>query len=446
MLNLIGNFLKNLLKKFTDEIVRHTDIDRSKLILSISVWISAGLVGLIAVGYNKLIAFFQKIYFSLFHQYEIYIAISGPLLFVLATWLVKRFAPHAKGSGIPQVLSAIEESKINLEEHHSWDNYLVSMRTAIIKVISSSVGILGGASIGREGPTIQIAASIFTFIGKKFKRFTPQIEFRTFLIAGSAAGVAAAFNTPIAGVTFALEELGGNFMGPLRQMVMLAIIIGGIIAQALEGNYLYFGHPVIQSINFFTIITETLLIGFIGGLFGGAFAKILGEPHITKLPKHWILRAFIAGMICAIIGYFTHGLTAGSGYEVTMNSFNSGNYQELNLLYPVYKFATTVFSYLSGMAGGIFSPSLSIGAGIGSSIGKILSWPNLNTCALLGMVAFFSGAVRAPLTAVVIVTEMTDEHSLVLPFMIVAFLANSISKRVMKEPLYHYLAKKHFEG
>lgn len=438
--------MKDFQKKNSDGVKKHTDITGSKAILNLSVWISAGLVGLIAVGYNKLIAFNQKIYFSLFHKYEIYVAIAGPMLFILATWLVKRFAPHAKGSGIPQVLSAIEESKISEEEHHSWDNYLVSLRTAMIKVLSSAIGIFGGASIGREGPTIQIAASIFTFIGKKFKRFSPQIDFRTFLIAGSAAGVAAAFNTPIAGVTFALEELGGSFMGPLRQMVMLAIIIAGIMAQAFEGDYLYFGHPIVYSVNFVTILSETLLIGLIGGLLGGLFAKILAEPHITKLPKHWLFRAFLAGVICSIIGYFTHGLTAGSGYEVTINSFTKGNYQDINLLFPVYKFATTIFSYLSGMAGGIFSPSLSIGAGIGFSIAKIFSLVNLNTCALLGMVAFFSGAVRAPLTAVVIVTEMTDEHSLVLPFMIVAFLANSISKRVMKEPLYHYLAKKHFEG
>lgn len=438
--------MKDFPKKLSDGVIKHSDISSSKAMLNVSIWISAGLVGLIAVGYNKLIAFFQKVYFSYFHQYEIYVAIAGPLLFVIATWLVKRFAPHAKGSGIPQVLSAIEESKISSEEHHSWDNYLVSLRTAVIKVISSAVGILGGASIGREGPTIQIAASIFTFVGKKFKRFAPQIDFRTFLIAGSAAGVAAAFNTPIAGVTFALEELGGSFMGPLRGLVMLSIIVAGIMAQALEGDYLYFGHPMVHSINFFTLISETLLIGFVGGLLGALFAKILAEPHVTKLPKHWAVRAFIAGIICAIIGYFTHGLTAGSGYEVTMNSFNNGNHQDINLLYPVYKFTTTVFSYLSGMAGGIFSPCLSIGSGIGFSIGKILSLANLNTCALFGMVAFFSGAVRAPLTAVIIVTEMTDEHTLVLPFMIVAFLANSISKRVMEEPLYHYLAKKHFEG
>jgi H+/Cl- antiporter ClcA len=117
-----------------------------------------------------------------------------------------------------------------------------------------------------------------------------------------------------------------------------------------------------------------------------------------------------------------------------------------NVLFPVFKLVTTVLSYLSGMAGGIFSPSLSIGAGIGISIAKVFHFSNFKTCALMGMVAFFSGVVQAPLTAVIIVTEMTDRHILILPFMVAAFIGQAIGRVIMPTPLYHFLAKKHEDG
>jgi len=433
--------------KFYKSIKTKMDNSRSTALLNGAVWVSAGIIGLSAVMYAKLISYFQTIFLSHFHDAPILVSSLGPLLFVLATWLVRKFAPDAKGSGIPQVLTAIEQSSEHVgDDVFSWKSSLVSIKTAFIKIISSSVGILGGASIGREGPTVQIAAAGFTWFGNKVRRHVPNIEFKTFLVAGSAAGVAAAFNTPIAGITFAIEELGGGALATVRQVVLLAIIVSGVIAQGLAGDYLYFGHPTFPQVDVSLLLIESISIGIIGGLLGGVFAKILAEPHITKLPTHWIARAFIAGFLCSLIGYYTHGDTAGSGYEVTRDILNGGSIQDVNMLFPIYKLATTILSYLSGMAGGIFSPSLSIGAGIGLSFAKILGLVNFKVCALIGMVAFFSGVVRAPLTAVIIVMEMTDEHMLTLPFMIAAYIAFSAGKIVMKEPLYHYLARKHLEG
>ncbi|PIS10453.1 MAG: chloride channel protein [Bdellovibrio sp. CG10_big_fil_rev_8_21_14_0_10_47_8] len=433
--------------KMYELLKRHLDVSGSKAVLNVAVWISAGVIGLMAVLYARLVSALQEVFFHYFHISPVLTACAGPFLFVLATWLVKCFAPDAKGSGIPQVLTAIEQSSSHRgDDSFAWGSDLVSLKTAGIKILSSCVGILGGASIGREGPTVQVAAAGFSWIGNKIRRFAPHVDFQTFLVAGSAAGVAAAFNTPIAGIAFAVEELGGGALGAVRQVVMLTIIVSGVIAQGLGGNYLYFGHPAALSENVGLLMMEALLIGIIGGLLGGLFAKILAEPKITKLPTRWMARAFVAGLICALIGYFTNGDTAGSGYEVTRGILNGGNLEDVSIFFPIYKLITTILSYLSGMAGGIFSPSLSIGAGIGLSVAKILGLANFKACALLGMVAFFSGAVRAPLTAVIIVTEMTDEHLLVLPFMIAAYLAYSAGKRVMSESLYHYLARKHLEG
>jgi len=410
-----------------------------------SVWIGAALIGLASVLYARLISVTQKYYFDYFHNHELIISCFAPIFFLGATAIVKKIAPDAKGSGIPQVLEAIELTENQNDQESSWTTDLVSMKTAGIKIISSTLGVLGGASIGREGPTVQIAASSFAWIAKITRSKVPDINLQTYLVAGAAAGVAAAFNTPLAGITFALEEIVEGAFGSFRQTVMLAVIISGITAQALLGDYLYFGHPSIGPQTLW-ILPQAILLGVLAGAAGGAFAKLLANPNSIRLPKRWWARTLVCGTICSLIGYFTHGASAGSGYEITQDSLLSGNLDNANVFFPILKLTTTVLSYLSGMAGGIFSPCLSIGASIGISVAKLAHFANFKVCALMGMVAFFSGAVQAPLTAVIIVTEMTDEHILILPFMIAAFTGHGISKVFMKEPLYRVLARKHLEG
>ena len=415
---------------------------RQATYLHIGIWSAAILVGTAAVLYAKLIAWVQEIYFHCFSVQPYLFTFITPLLFVLATGLVKFCAPEAKGSGIPQVLEAIEISSKLESNSEIWVHRLVSLKTAGIKVLSSAVGILGGASIGREGPTVQIAASAFAWIGNQLRRVYPRADFSSFLTAGAAAGVAAAFNTPLAGVTFAIEEVSEGTFGPYRQLVILGVVIAGITAQGLAGDYLYFGHPTIPEASFFSLIAAVIPIGVIGGLAGGLFARSLAFPLTRFLPKKWWVRSLVFGAICSAIGFFNQGHTSGSGYEVTRLSLENNGIDRPALMFPIWKFITTVLSYLSGMAGGIFSPCLSIGSGIGFSFGAITHLSNLKACALLGMVSFFSGVVQAPLTAVVIVMEMTDQHTLILPFMATAFLAQGIGKWLMPVPLYRLLANR----
>src|SRR5207248_11382919 len=130
------------------------------------------------------------------------------------------------------------------------------------------------------------ASSGFAWVGRRVRRWLPKIDLQSYLVAGGAAGVAAAFNTPLAGITFALEEIAEGSFGPFRQMMMLAVIIAGITAQALLGDYLYFGHPALLRPGF-SILPKALLIGAAGGLLGGAFAKVLAFPQLTRLPARW---------------------------------------------------------------------------------------------------------------------------------------------------------------
>jgi H+/Cl- antiporter ClcA len=434
------------MKNRISDAASHFKVSRSNTLIYCAVWISAGLIGALAVAYARLIALCQRIFFEHFQEHRVVVSLLGPLFFVLATWLVRRFAPDAKGSGIPQVLAAIEQSKVEKEKADTWNSSLISLRTAIVKVISSCIGILGGASIGREGPTIQVAASCFAWVGHKFRKFTPEIDFQTILIAGAASGVAAAFNTPIAGIAFAFEEIADASFGSFKQVTSMAIVVSGLVAQGVAGDYLYFGHPEIVRVGVGLLIAESITIGIVGGLLGGLFALLLAKPQLARVPSHWLYRAALAGIVCSAIGYFTSGDTSGSGYEVAERLLDHGTIQDVSLAFPLLKLVTTTLSYLSGMAGGIFSPSLSIGAGAGLALAKLFGWANFKACALTGMVAFFSGAIGAPLTGVIIVMEMTNEHTLVLPFMISAYLAFSVGKRIMPVPLYHYLAEKHLKG
>ncbi|HJV65006.1 MAG TPA: chloride channel protein [Geomonas sp.] len=410
-----------------------------------TVWTAAALVGGAAVLYARLISILQKYYFLIVHAHPYLSTLATPLLFVAATLIVQRFAPDARGSGIPQVLEAIDAAASGKDEELPWLSSLVSLRTAVVKVISSSVGILAGASIGREGPTVQIAASLFAFFGRVTRKRLPEVDFKSFLTAGAAAGVAAAFNAPLAGIAFAIEEVTEGVLGQFREMIMLAVILSGIAAMALSGNYLYFGHPTVSS-SAFLLVPETLLMGIIGGLAGGAFARLLAFPGLFTLPAQPWRKALYCGILCGALSLSTGGAVAGSGYEITRSFLESSSLDQWPMLFAPGKFATTVLSYLSGMAGGIFSPSLSIGAGLGFTVAKICHFGNFKVCALLGMVGFFSGAIQAPLTGVIIIMEMTDEHALIIPFLVAAFLARLIGRLFMPAPLYSYLASRNEQG
>jgi H+/Cl- antiporter ClcA len=409
-----------------------------KTFLYLSIWAAAGVTGVVAVYYARLIAWAQSVYMHVFQGHPYLVSLSTPVLFLVATAAVHFLAEEAKGSGIPQVLEAITVSQTSKERLDIWVHRLVSIRTASVKILSSTIGIFGGASIGREGPTVQIAASVFSSFGNQVRKIYPEADFTSFATAGAAAGVAAAFNTPFAGITFAMEELAEEAFGSIKRVVVLGVVIAGLAAQVLAGDYLYFGHPAIPPVNLVELALQAAAIGLLGGLLGGWFARLLAHRALP-LPKSWWTRALVCGVICSAIGLLAHGDTAGSGYEVTRSSLESNGVPALS--FPLLKFVTTVFSYLSGMAGGLFSPCLTIGAGIGFSVATIFHLASVKACALLGMVAFFTGVVQAPLTAVVIVMEMTDQHDLILPFIVAALVAHGIGKILMPTPLYRFLAE-----
>ncbi len=369
-----------------------------------------------------------------------------PAGFALVVWLTRKYFPGAQGSGIPQTISALEPGS---SENRS---ILLSLRIAVGKIFLTMMGLLFGSSVGREGPTVQIGASIMHSMNH-FAKFAKHDIDRGLILAGGAAGVAAAFNTPLAGIVFAIEEMGRSFDQHNSSTILLTVIISGITSLAFLGNYSYFGHTS-ESLAFGSDWGVVIVCGIAGGLIGGAFSRSLIEVNRGLagtvgmiLKERPVLAAAGCGLILAFIGLASNNMTYGSGYAEAKLLLNGS--ENVSEGYGLLKMAATLVSYVSGMPGGIMAPSLSTGAGFGANIAQFMPSIPAGAAITLGMVAYFSGATQVPITAFVIVMEMTDNHEMILPLMAASFIASACSKLVCPSSLFHTLSgsfnQKHIE-
>ena len=357
-----------------------------------------------------------------------------PLGFALSVFLTNRFFRNSQGSGIPQAIAARQLTDQNARSE------LVSIRIAIGKILMTLLGLLCGASVGREGPTVQVGASIMFAIGRMSPRRQPGL-----ILAGAAAGVAAAFNTPLAGIVFGIEEMSREFETRTSGLIIAAVIAAGLTSLALVGNYDYFGSSSTMLRNG-TDWLAIPLCGVVGGLAGGLFSRLLIEMARgfsnalgRSVKQYPISFAVICGVCVALCGMASGDMIYGTGYTQVKAALETGT--PLPLDFGPLKFAATALSAISGIPGGIFSPSLAVGAGIGSDIARLFSNAPLGAIMLLGMVSYFAGVVQAPITAFVIVTEMTDNHAMVVPVMAAALIAHATSGLVCPEGVYHALSK-----
>jgi len=390
-------------------------------------------VGLVAVFMAVTSEWANETFFHMVEKNSYLPFIVAPSGLVLIVFLTRKFFPGAEGSGIPQVVATLELG------HEKERSVLLTLRIAFGKVFLCILGLLSGASIGREGPTVHVGAAIM-FSLRRFVRFRLYDMERVLIIAGGAAGVAAAFNTPLAGIVFAIEELSRSFEVRTRGLMLAGVVMAAIISIAILGDYTYFGSTS-ATIDLKDAVVPVLVCGIFCGFLGGIFSLTLIQGNRWIAPFRGRNPYFVAAMCglgIAIIGYYSGHLTYGSGYgEAKAIMDNTG---EIPTDYGYLKLLATVVSYLSGIPGGIFAPSLATGAGIGAHIAEWLSAYPYGAIILFAMVGYFAGVVQAPITAFVIVMEMTDQHELILPLMVVAFLATGISKSICKTPIYSTLA------
>ncbi len=361
----------------------------------------------------------------------------APAGLALSLWLTRTVFRGAQGSGIPQVIATLSMKRTDEVDR------LLALRVAFGKVVLTLLGLASGASIGREGPTVQVSAAIMHAIGRAL-RMPREDAYRAMVLGGGAAGVAAAFNTPLAGVVFAIEELSHSFEARTSGTVLTAVIIAGITTAASVGSYGYFGTASVV-LPWGLSWIAVLACGVSGGLAGGCFAQILlwfarGVPGAPGrvIARHPVAFAGLCGLAVAAIGAASQGTTFGTGYAQA-RSLVDGT-ATLPDSFFAWKFAASAVSYVSGIPGGIFAPSLAVGAGLGHAVAGFLPAAPAGAVVLLGMVGYFSAVVQAPITATVIVMEMTNDGQVTVPLMATALLAFAVSRLICPRPLYGALA------
>jgi len=392
-------------------------------------WIGAIIVGLVIVMMTLLSEWAAQTYRLLSLQYPWFHFIIPPVGMGLTAWITFRFFPGSERSGIPQVKTALDISS-NLHER----SQLISLRIAFGKMFLPIMGLLSGASIGFGGPAVHVGASIMLSLGKTIK-FPPHYLEKGLILAGSAAGFAAMFSTPLAGIIFAIEEMGRTLEERISSLVLTAIIFSGITAYAILNSYIYFEDaslvmPLGQS------WLAVPLCGITGGFLGGVFSKstILGSRLLKQTGISIVVIAIVCGGIVSTMNYFSDGATVGTGYQQTKAILNS--VQPIDFSYPFLKMLATCATFFSGIPSGIFVPSLSTGAGFGVNLANWFPVAPASVMILLTMTAYFSGMLQSPLTSFVIVMEMTNSHEILIPLMATAFLASGTSKLINPVPLY----------
>ncbi|MHB8284358.1 MAG: chloride channel protein [Caulobacteraceae bacterium] len=359
-----------------------------------------------------------------------------PLSFAATVWLTRRFAPASAGSGIPQIIAAAESQRALRAP-----DARVSIWTASFKIAVCAFLLLCGASIGREGPTVQVAAALVYLFGARMNGGPGR---RALLIAGGAAGVAAAFNTPIAGIVFAVEELARGFDRRSSTIIILVVVAAGAAAYAMSGNYAYFGElrgETKLGYAWYCAPVLGIICGVAGGLFSKALAGMIG-PKPGRVGRWRLKRPVVfalgCGGVAALAALGSHGLTYGTGYAET-SSLLAGHPGRGATL-AVFKWIANLAAAGSGAPGGIFSPSLTAGAGIGSAFAHFVPLLSNRDAVVLGMAAYLAGVLQAPLTSAIILMEMTRDPGLVGPLMLATLIARAVSSQIMPEPIYHVLS------
>ncbi|MEP7210711.1 MAG: chloride channel protein [Alphaproteobacteria bacterium] len=406
----------------------------------INVWrrraatgVGAILLALFALFFARVCDAAQRLFGSLTANTPLLPLVLTPLAFGLAALIVNRGFAVTRGSGIPQVIAAARAPGNALLAP------LVSIRTAGAKFVMTVLVLFGGGSFGREGPTVQISAAIMVATHRLFRvPLTPGV-----IIAGGAAGVSAAFNTPLAGVSFAIEELAAAYEQRVAVLVMAAVMIAGLTSLGIAGDYVYFG-TMHETLGVGSALMLAPVVGVVGGITGGLFSRLLllilrsGAAWLKPIKRRPVSFAVGCGVVVAALGLSSGGATFGTGYQHTRELVEG-------MVQPVWflpaKFLATLASSASGVPGGVFAPSLSVGAGLGDALAPLFPNQPVGALVILGMVAHFTGVVRSPLTAVIILSEATGSHGMILPLFATALIADGVSTLICRERLYHALSR-----
>ncbi|PAS95624.1 MAG: chloride channel protein [Candidatus Dactylopiibacterium carminicum] len=361
-----------------------------------------------------------------------------PAGFAFNRWLTARFFGGVEGSGIPQVIAQIRDG-----HRLPTDAGRVGWWRAVGKLLLTPLSLAFGASAGCEGPSVFVGAALM-HAGHRWRVIRRIASERQLLVAGGAVGIAAAFNTPLGGIMFAIEELSEKHRFHANAATLSAVIMAGLCSLALMGNYLYFGRSH-DSLDILHQLPVVIVCGTLGGAGGGLFSwlalnwqRLLPVRVLGFASRRAFIFAALCGLGAGLLAWASAGLVAGSGYEAA-HGVVSGE-AGVPLWYAPAKLLATLLTFMSGIPAGIFAPSLSIGAGLSALAAGLFPGVSASVLALLCMVAYLSGMTHAPITAFTVAMEMTDNHALLIPLMAAAVIGQMTARLCRQQPVYHGLA------
>ena len=402
------------------------------------------IAGLVAVAFRDALDWGERFRDALIvwaHNFGfmgwIFPVILGAFGTTVAVLMVQNVAPEASGSGIPHLKAVLHR--------------LRPMRSARIigtKFVGGALALGGGLALGREGPTVQMGGAIGQIV-HNWLGGTPR-ERQSLIAAGAGAGLAAAFNAPLAGVVFVIEEVQRDFSPGVFTTTFLASVTADVVTRTLSGQLPVFhlaheaGVQPLESIPAFALLG--LLAGGLGVVFNRALLSTLNGMARFKKGRRIMMAALIGGLV-GLVAWFLPGAVGGGNEIVESTLTNSVTFQALAVFF-VLRFGLTMFSYGTGAPGGIFAPLLVLGAQIGLAFGQIVKWlsprmaPQPMAFAVVGMAAYFSAIVRAPLTGVVLLLEMTEQYALMLPLLVACFMSYLLADMLRDRPIYEALLER----
>jgi chloride channel protein, CIC family len=411
---------------------------KTQVLLRVAV--TGVIIGIVGVGFRISI---EKINHFLFHDYYdkqhwydwFYLPIVCMIGGFIAAYLTQRFAKDASGSGIPQVKHALNSHSVQIR-----------LRTVLTKFVSGVIGIASGLSLGREGPTIHIGAGL----GSKISSLLGGKHRKRAIASGAGAGLAAAFNTPIAGVLFVIEELDHDFSSVSLGPAIVGSVCAAVTCRLLYGDFFTFHFQSEGGVNL-GAMPLYIFLGILAGLMGTLFQRsIIYFLDFYKKSFHWLDPCFygaLAGLFTGLVGLWIPEALGGGHVVLEGTLAQAYSWWWIPIIF-IAKFLLTCVAYGSGVPGGIFAPSLVLGALLGSIVGSLSGYlfPGLEinpaTFAFVGMGAFFTGISRAPITSIVMLFELTGNYELVLPLMFACIISNVTTEKIHVGSIYEDLLRK----
>jgi CIC family chloride channel protein len=355
---------------------------------------------------------------------------------IVVTLLVIYVFPQVRGSGVNQTKAAL----------YIYNGY-IPFRTAVGKFITAALAIGSGQSLGPEDPSLQIGASLASALGRRLRLSRERL--RLLAPVGAAAGLAAAFNAPISAVLFVIEEVIGRWSAGILGSVVLSAISSVVVVRWFLGSEPLFRIPAVGLVRPTELIAYAVL-GIVGGVAASLFAKAIGffRPRLRSLPR-WTqyLQIPVAGLLIGLIGYLGAPQVMGAGYEYMDQAMHDQFTWKMLAILAVLKIVATILSFVSGAPGGMFAPTLFVGAMLGGAVGGVerIFYPHLTgstaTYALVGMGVLFAGFLRAPMTSVFMVLEVSGNYSIIVPVIVANTFAYLISRSLQPTPIFDLLTR-----